>query len=132
MSSPMFPEGGSPESQQPEPPAKKSSSWGVTILIAVVIGAGLIGWKYWNKSSSSDEVKQEVKDLFKDFEDQKLIGTLIDKHHDACFDECYTMGGRRRSAKFDADRYLQMMADRIRTDLLTHGYVFDNEQKPQP
>jgi hypothetical protein len=124
-SSGMFSDGASQQPEQSQTPAKKTSSWVGGLLIGLVLIGAVFGYKYWNKSSTSDEVKQDVLKAFSAFEDQKLIRSLVDKHHDECFDACYTMGGRRRSAKFDSDQYIQMMSQRIRTDLLAQGFALD-------
>jgi len=80
----------------------------------------------------SADVKQDAIDICaEELGDRALAEELVNRHHQECFDMCYTQSGRRRSAKFDADRYAAEMGRRIRQDLESGRYASrlrDNER----
>jgi hypothetical protein len=77
--------------------------------VGLLIGGGLIGMKFWNKSSGSGDVKQEItkllaRHLAPQGNTEAEVKELVDQHHDACFDQASSMGGRRQSSSFDAEK----------------------------
>src|SRR5262245_2562248 len=87
--------------------------------IAIVI-AVFVGWKLYNKSKASDQVRQQARVLverFPDYSDNKeYYGSAFDRLHGQAFDHSYNMGGRRTSSSFDDDKYLAVLIGLVQRD----------------
>jgi hypothetical protein len=108
-----------------QPDQQPSAGWDAirccTLIGCVLVVILTLGMMYWRESHASNQAKQRIKEAFKEFPDQKLIGELVDRHHDECFDACYQLGGRWKSSTFDNARYVQMMTQRIQDDRTLKG-----------
>jgi len=71
---------------------------GGKIAGVAVIAALVIGYKFYQKSQSHDEMKAELTKLC---ESEKECLDVVAKHFDACHDSSFKMGGRRRAAEID-------------------------------
>jgi hypothetical protein len=85
----------------------KRFAW-IAVAIAVVLGL-----KFWSKGSDGAEVREAAYQRYADLGSPEDIKRVVDRHHDACFDAAYTMGGRRTSSKFDLDKYLRLMDGKV-------------------
>ena len=94
-----------------------SSKWLSKIGFFVLAIGVFFGLKFYNKNSTSDNVKQQMYEICAEFPDQARIRKIIDKHHDHCFEESFRMGGRRSSSKFDDERYVKMMTSAIQREI---------------
>ena len=100
---------------------KKFLSRGGVLVIAI---AAIIGFKFWNKSSDSNEAKSQATQVIQGWpeysRDAAYYDQLIETAHERAFDSAYSMGGRRRSAEFDAGEYLYkllvFMSERAKAD----------------
>jgi hypothetical protein len=64
-----------------------------------LLGAGaLIGYKFYQRGQSHDEVKAE---LVKICEEDAACQAAVNAHFDACHEEAFRLGGRRSSAELD-------------------------------
>jgi len=100
----------------------KETSWIVSIALALGMIALIFALRFWQKGGHSDEVREAAyevfTDLFSEVANPKTVRRLVDKFHDDCFAANYTMGGRRRSAKFDEEGYFKTMEVRIAGELM--------------
>lgn len=93
----------------------------------LIVGLIAFGVSFlWIAQRDNEDVRQEAIDLYAEvLEDRALATELINKYHDECFDAAYNHAGRRRSAEFDADKYVQMMDQRMLPELHDRGYFSD-------
>lgn len=95
---------------------KRVVSWvvGIAVMIAIVLGM-----KYYNKGKTEKEVKQQASEVVQRIpgydKDPAYYDSLLEAAHPAAFDSAYKMGGRRQSAKFDAERYLERLFEGMKT-----------------
>ncbi|MBL8760201.1 MAG: hypothetical protein JNL50_02775 [Phycisphaerae bacterium] len=79
------------------------------VIAALVIAGAVFGYKFYNKSEVATEALARAQQtcaecsMYKDNSDY-IEGLCIMYHEDA-FDHNYSIGGRRRSGRFDADAY---------------------------
>lgn len=77
---------------------------GAVIAIALVVGV-----KFYNKSSATAEVKAHmVKLCGGDAACEQAVGT----HFEACFEQAYKMGGRRRDSRLEGGQLVQCVNSR--------------------
>lgn len=81
---------------------------GIVVVIVIVLGL-----KFYNRSSDDKEVLADMKTLVTQIapspaESTYLTG-IVDREHKRVFDAAYDMGGRRRAAKLDEDKYIDGM-----------------------
>lgn len=67
---------------------------GVFMVLAIVVG-----FKLYKMNAASNEVKASLVEIC--VGDEQCTAA-VEVHFDACFDDNYDMGGRRRSASLDA------------------------------
>jgi len=100
----------------------KEASWIVSIALALGMIALIVALRFWQKGGHSDEVREAAyevfTELFSEVANPKTVRRLVDKYHDDCFAANYTMGGRRRAAKFDEEGYFKTMEMRIAGELM--------------
>jgi hypothetical protein len=71
----------------------------------IILGAGLvIGLKLWNKASTHDDMKAA---LAQKCGGEAACTAAVDTYFDSCFDENYTVGGRRTEGGVNADGFLR-------------------------
>ena len=79
-------------------------------LIGAVIGIALVvGIKFYNKSSSSAEVKQHMVKLCAG---DQGCEAAVNANFDACFAEAYKMGGRRQSSRLEGEKLVECLNSR--------------------
>jgi len=89
-----------------------------------ILAAAVLGYKFWQQSGTSNEVKAAVHSWVVDAEgyekDPAYFDTLLDLAHESAFEANYRMGGRRRQTSFDDETYIesvfQRMQDQARVD----------------
>jgi hypothetical protein len=75
------------------------------LLLVVSLYFGSRGCNRWQASREARNASVEALSEVVGAEDAQA---LVDRHHDACFDETYRTGwGRRQAAKFDAEVYVK-------------------------
>jgi hypothetical protein len=78
--------------------------------LALVVIGGVLYYRMGNRSDTSEEVKKEIMAFLpkvKDYAKHKTkLNQWADDAHRQAFNEAYDMGGRRRSATFDEDKYV--------------------------
>jgi len=87
----------------------KEASWIVTILGAIGMLIVIYGLRYMQRGSDSDDVREAAYEVFADYGTPQEVRAAVDLYHDHCFESNYTLGGRRRPAKFDEHGYLADM-----------------------
>lgn len=89
-----------------------------TVGLIVVGVAVFFGWKLYSKSQASEETKQEAKSFIVNMPgyaaDNAYYDSLLESAHPTAFDASYSIGGRRRAAKFDEGQYY----DRLLTGMI--------------
>jgi len=97
----------------PEASKTKFAGWLKKAVIAVVIVGAFFGWKFYNKGSSSTEAREAIASWVQGTEiyaeNKEYMDGLLDAFHENAFDKTYSLGNRRRSSKFDVDRYAEIM-----------------------
>ncbi len=80
------------------------------VVLALLIVGGLIGWRFYNKGESGNDILDQIKLVVAEcpsYEKNKdYFDYITEKAHEEAFDRAYTMGGRRRAATFDEGKYL--------------------------
>lgn len=78
-------------------------NWLKQVVFGLIAAAALLGYRFYNKGQSHDAMKA---DLVKMCESEKPCVAAVNRHFDACFDNAYNMGGRRKGASFDQSQFL--------------------------
>lgn len=80
------------------------------IVFSVIVIAGVIWWKFSAQGKSDKEAHEELRHIVTKVSNfagnQAYYGQLVDYAHPTAFKSAYSMGGRRRAAKLDAESYL--------------------------
>lgn len=80
------------------------------IIVAVIIGIAVVGYKFSQKSDLSAEVHDRTLAALSELPDydrsRKLYDAWFNIHHQMAFDANHRMGGRRSAPSFDGDGYL--------------------------
>ncbi len=78
---------------------------GVVVVIVLVVGL-----KFYNRGSDDKQVLADMKEILADLdlseEDSAYVNGILEAEHKRAFDAAYSMGGRRRAAKLDEDKYI--------------------------
>lgn len=100
------------EQNQKQKPARRSRIVKQVLGIALAIAA-VVGWKFYNKSESSSDVRNAIASWIQAtpvYEENKdYIDGLLSSVHDEAFDQTYRMGGRRSRTRFDANEYVRLV-----------------------
>ncbi len=83
---------------------------GVVIVVRVIVG-----FKLWSKSSSYNNVKNQMLTFC---EGIAKCESMLTGHFDTCFDNSYNMDGRRHSGGLDHEAFIQCMNNMSRNELL--------------
>lgn len=95
-----------------------------------VVGfVGVLGVLVWmssgRRNSASKEVLAEMQDGIKQLPaypaNAEYLDKLLEREHAKAFDEAYDAGSRRRSAKFDADKYRTMVLEGMAKECAKSG-----------
>lgn len=85
---------------------------GIIIVIAIVVG-----FKFYNKGKASDDIRSQTIEIVQAMpgyeENQAYIDSILEPCFATAFEASYDMGGRRRSAKFDQDKYITTLFDNL-------------------
>jgi hypothetical protein len=93
------------------------SGWGKIAGFLVVLGL-VVGVKFCSKQNLSRDVRKAMYERYSELGDTETVKTLVDQNHDAFFSQCYKMGFVKGSkTEFDADRYADLMDDKVASDL---------------
>ncbi len=83
--------------------------WVKNIGLAIIVAGIAVGWKLWNKSESEDGTKA---DLVTICADDKACLKAVDTHFEACHEEAYSIGSRRRAGGLDSSKLVRCINDR--------------------
>jgi hypothetical protein len=81
-----------------------------------IIGIGvvivlLVGLKFYHKGEDDKAVLADMKSIVAELgaspADTAYLNKILDREHQRAFDAAYDIGGRRRAAKLDEDKYIQ-------------------------
>ena len=88
---------------------------GFLVLVGVVVGI-----KFYNRGDDSAKVLKDFKEIMEKTDGyiahSDVLEPMIQRAHQFVFDEAYDMGGRRRGASFDEDKYVVGMLDYMLND----------------
>ena len=77
----------------------------------------MLGLKFYNKGSASADIKENFREWVQNSpgyaSDPAYCEALFEQYHDEAFEASYSMGGRRRSSKFDDDQYITQLTARM-------------------
>lgn len=79
------------------------------VLGAVVSIALILGLKFYNKNAAAHDVKARLVEIC---EQDSACVTAVDRHLEACFEQAYKMGGRRRSSRLESEQLVQCINTR--------------------
>ena len=86
---------------------------GIIVVIAVIVG-----FKFYNKSKAGDDIRSQTIEIVQTMpgydENQSYIDSIFEPCFETAFEASYDMGGRRRSARFDQDKYISTLFDNLR------------------
>ena len=85
---------------------------GIIIVVAIIVG-----FKFYNKSKAGDDIRSQTIEIVQAMpgydENQSYIDSIFEPCFEAAFEASYEMGNRRRSAKFDQDKYITTLFDNL-------------------
>lgn len=86
----------------------------IGIIIVVVI---IVGFKFYKKDEASDNIRSQTIEIVQAMpgydENQSYINSIFEPCFETAFQASYDMGSRRRSAKFDQDKYITTLFDNL-------------------
>jgi hypothetical protein len=87
-------------------------------MLLLVVGV-YFGSRGCNRWLTSRETRKASMEALSDAVGKEGAEALLDRHHDACFDETYQTGwGRRQSSKFDEAKYVKCVLRGVEKDAL--------------
>lgn len=85
---------------------------GIIIVVAIIVG-----FKFYNKSKAGDDIRSqtiEIVQVMPGYDENKLyIDSIFEPCFETAFQASFDMGSRRRSAKFDQDKYITTLFDNL-------------------
>ena len=95
------------------------------VVPTILIIAAVIGFKFFRSKQSMNDIKEQVivalqADMSPTFE-KEYVKELVDYAHPFAIDGSYSIGGRRRSDKFDEDQYIDALHVKITEKLIADG-----------
>ena len=86
---------------------------GIIIVVAIIVG-----FKFYNKSKAGDDIRSQTIEIVQAMpgydENQSYIDSILEPCFETAFEASYDMGSRRRSAKFDQNKYITTLFDNLR------------------
>ncbi len=106
--------------------SEEKTNWlGCAIGIVVVI-AVVVGYKFYNKSAQSSEVRQAIETWIVNAPgytaNKAEFDALLDEAHEVAFKKAYDIGSRHRSATFDADKYAKILFSTMKSRAEEYGF----------
>ncbi len=93
-------------------------------VFVLMVGA-IVGWKFYNKGNDEAAIKSTMKEWVVGAagydSDPTYCDALFERFHSDVFEKTYALGGRRRGASFDDDKYISMMTSRMSTQARKDG-----------
>ena len=98
------------------------------IILTLVIVGGIVGYKFYGKSSAGNHARDAMHSYITRAEgydqNREYIDHIFEMAHQEAFEDSYRMGSRRRSATFNDEQYaeevFQIMIQQARRDGSTH------------
>jgi hypothetical protein len=86
---------------------------GIVVIVLLIVG---VTWlRMSRRADASAQVRADVEQMVKSIDNyakyEKLLKTWTELAHRKAFDAAYDVGGRRRAASFDADKYIRAFFD---------------------
>lgn len=82
----------------------------------VVVGIA-VGMRMWNRDDANKKIEADAKAMITQMPIYEKHAEYLDSTfklaHSSAFGEAYTTGGRRTPDKFDADKYMAVLLDRM-------------------
>ena len=104
----------------PRPVAKESQSlprWMKQLGSILLLAGVYFGSRGCSRWQTSREARNASVEALSEVVGEEHAGSLVDRHHDACFQETYRTGwGRRQSAQFDEEKYVACIVRAIEKD----------------
>ena len=95
------------------------------VIPIVLVLVAALGWKFYNKNQASAEVRAQGLRLLESFPEyaahKDFYLSAFDEAHNTAFDKSYTLGGRRRAAKFDSEKYVSVLVAIIKQKATASG-----------
>ena len=87
---------------------------GIIIVVAIIVG-----FKFYNKSKAGDDIRRQTIEIVQAMpgydENQSYINSIFEPCFETAFEASYDMGGRRKSAEFNQDKYITTLFDNLMT-----------------
>ena len=87
---------------------------GIIIVVAIIVG-----FKFYNKSKAADDIRSQTIEIVQAMpgydENKQYIESIFEPCFATAFEAAYDMGGRRRSAKFNQDKYITTLFENLMT-----------------
>jgi hypothetical protein len=108
-------------SRNPPPTADEASpslpKWVKQVGGLVLVVSVYFGSRGCNRWQASREARNASVEALSQVVGAEGARALVDRHHDACFDETYQTGwGRRQAAKFDVEAYVKCIVRAVETE----------------
>lgn len=88
------------------------------IVLVVVVGGAVFWWKMSTRSDASKQIHDDIKKVvvaMKEYpENKQNLDRWLEMSHEAAFDAAYDIGGRRQSASFDDEKYIDTFFEKMR------------------
>jgi hypothetical protein len=101
-----------------DPPASLYQSTGLRAVAAfAAMVAVYVGSRACNREVASRDARRQAEEVLARSLGPEASKTAMDRYHRACFAETYHTGwGRRQASKFDAEKYVSCLVDRVKKD----------------
>ena len=87
------------------------------VLIFVIFVVVIVTMKFQTAGEDSDDIKADMQDIIISLpcydQADEYLDKLFERHHETSFLKSYEMGGRRQSATFDQNTYIQELFTRM-------------------
>lgn len=104
----------------------------IGIVIALVIAAAAVGYRFTQRDSEGEDMREQVMTHLQSLPDFDTHGSLycewFEAHHEDVFNRHYHIGGRRSRSWFDGDAYLEDLFIAMGTEAAAAGYQLQAEQ----
>lgn len=106
------------ESGENQESTGKGKKKGLTKFIGIIIVVAIVvGFKFYKKERFSENIKSQSIEIIQKIpgydENKTYIDSIFESSFDKAFEGSYDIGGRRRGAKFDENKYITMLFDNL-------------------